>query len=49
MMWLWLPLVWLLVSAVVGVWLGTLLRTADRNDEVRVEVDRALRADVVPL
>ncbi len=49
MMWLWLPLVWLALACVVGLVLGAALRTADRNDRHRVEVESALRFELAEL
>jgi hypothetical protein len=49
MMWLWLPIVWLALACALGLWLGGALRTAQRNDEVRCEVDRALVRELAGL
>lgn len=49
MMWLWLPIVWLALACALGVWLGLALRTAQRNDDLRYEVDRALAGELAGL
>lgn len=49
MMWLWLPFVWLVLACTAGVWLGGALRTAERNDRARVEVDTALQRELAGL
>ena len=49
MMWLWLPIVWLALACATGLWLGGALRTAQRNDEARYEVDRALARELAEL
>ncbi len=49
MMWLWLTLVWMALACVAGVVLGGALRTAERNDRLRVEVDTALRREFAEL
>jgi hypothetical protein len=49
MMWLWLPIVWLALACATGLWLGGALRTAERNDEVRCDVDRALGRELAEL
>ena len=49
MMWLWLPLMWFALACLAGVWLGSALRTAERNDRLRVEVESALRYELAGL
>jgi len=49
MMWLWLPVVWLALACALGVWLGLVLRTAEHNEDVRLDVDRALEREFAGL
>ena len=49
MMWLWLTLVWMALACATAVVLGGAMRTAERNDRLRVAVDTALSRELAGL
>ncbi|MCO7222411.1 hypothetical protein [Klenkia sp. PcliD-1-E] len=48
-MWLWLSFLWLALACMLGLWLGRVLRTAEDNEDVRLDVDRALERELAGL